>query len=165
MILVIYIKHAEQMEKNGIILLIFHKPLSQIDGQVKYISQLIQALSKKYEVIEPSEGFFRITARFDSGWLVRTFFVNLYLILWVILHLNFIRNKTKLAIMEDRYVIIPSLLIKSLGVNLISSVSDWGEDYSKSLDLGEGIMRKMFLKYSIFLALVPPGTLVALRPI
>jgi len=131
-------------------MLIFHKPLRQIDGQVKYISQLIKALSKKYEVIVPSEEFFRITSRLDSHWLLRTLIVNFYLILWIMLHLNSIRNKYKFAIMEDRYVIFPSFIIKSLGINIISHISDWGTDYSKSIDLGFGNLQKLFLRYSAF---------------
>jgi glycosyltransferase involved in cell wall biosynthesis len=136
------------MTEKQIILLIFHKPLRRLDGQVKYISQLIKALSSKYDVVVPSEGFFKRTARFDSAWIIRTFLVNMYMIGWITFHLNSIRNENKVAIMEDRYVIIPSFILKFLGVSLISIISDWGDDYSKSIDLGGGNWQKLFLKYS-----------------
>jgi len=139
-----------KIAENRIILLLFHKPLRQLDGQVKYTSQLIQALSKKYVVVIPSEGLFKLTARFDSSWLLRTFLVNLYLIVWIFLHLNSIKDQTKFAIMEDRYVIFPSIIIKSFGINIISCISDWGTDYSKSIDLGSGNLQKLFLRYSAF---------------
>jgi glycosyltransferase involved in cell wall biosynthesis len=138
------------MTERQTILLIYHKPLRQLDGNVKYTLKLIKALSRKYDIVVPSEGLFERTARLDSLWLLRTFIVNLYLILWIILHLNSIRCEYKFAIMEDRYVIFPSLIIKSFGINIISLISDWGRDYSKSIDLGSGNLQKLFLRYSAF---------------
>jgi len=132
------------------VLLLFHKPLKRIDGQTRYVSALIDALSQGYDVVIPSETFFENMGFEEEKWLLRTILINFYLIKWIILHLNSIRCEYKFAIMEDRYVIFPSFVLKLLGINLISRISDWGTDYSKSIDLGFGNLQKLFLRYSAF---------------
>ena len=114
------------------------------------MSVLIDALSQRYDVVISSETLFENMGFEEEKWLLRTILINFYLIKWIILHLNSIRCEYKFAIMEDRYVIFPSFVLKLLGINLISRISDWGKDYSKSIDLGVGNLQKLFLRYSAF---------------
>jgi glycosyltransferase involved in cell wall biosynthesis len=122
--------------ENKKMLLIFHKPLTQVDGQTKYVKELIRVASEQYEVEIPSEEFFTKYGMKNRNWILRTFLINIYLSFWVIRNKKYIRNQLPVCIMEDRYSMFPTfLLLKLTGIKLISRVSDWGEEYVDTLNI------------------------------
>ena len=120
--------------KGKNVLLLFHKPLDQVDGQTKYLKELIDVVSSNYKVVIPSEKFYTSFKWQNRNWLLRTFLVNIYLIKWVIKNRVYIEKNFFICIIEDRYSLIPTfILIKLTKLKLISRLSDWGEGYSASL--------------------------------
>ncbi len=121
------------MTKNKV-LIIFHKPLSQLDGQTKYVLNLIDSVKSHCELEIPSEEFYRTTHMEKRNWLLRTSLVNFYLIYWLIVNNKNIKNNFSICIIEDRYCLFPARLL-SLHKNLriITRISDWGKDYTDTL--------------------------------
>lgn len=123
------------MNEKGL-LLIFHKPLNQVDGQTKYVRELVGILSTQYKVVIPSEEFYKKYAMNNRNWLLRTLLVNTYLIFWAITRRKYILSNVRLCIMEDRYSMIPTLFILKLAkLKLVSRISDWGNGYVETLNL------------------------------
>ena len=132
-------------EKN--ILLIFHKPLDQIDGQTKYIKVLIDIISLNYNIVIPSESFYSNSKWKNRNWVLRTVTINLYLVIWIFRNRQKLKKKFSLCIVEDRYTLLPAFCSKFLGkLRLISHVSDWGKRYVDSLNL-RGKMPKYLIKW------------------
>ncbi|MEM0133986.1 MAG: glycosyltransferase [Thermoplasmatales archaeon] len=142
------------MNKTESIILIAHKGLYQNNGNSTYLMNMVSSLSKTYNVIVPSESFFKKRIGRTNKWIAKAIGVNLYLIVWVII--NVVRRKitSKVIIMEDRYVLIPSLLLKAAtSAKLITRISDWGKEYINSLPIHNSL--KTFLSiYSFFFHLI-----------
>lgn len=140
---------------NKKVILIFHKPLFQIDGQIKYVKSLIKSLSLQYEVEIPSEEFFKSRKEINS-WVVRTLLVNSYLIFWVLKNRDKLKNTHFICIMEDRYTIFPTYLaVKLTHIKLVSRISDWGDNYISSMPNNNllyylmGLLNKIYEKFVI----------------
>ncbi|MGP6207398.1 glycosyltransferase [Cuniculiplasma sp. SKW3] len=123
------------MNEKGI-LLIFHKPLNQVDGQTKYVKELIGIISTQYDVLIPSENFYKKYGMNERNWMLRTILVNVYLIFWALANRKSLSSKFSVCIMEDRYALIPTLIIiKIFHLKLVSRLSDWGQGYVDTLNL------------------------------
>ncbi len=117
------------------IVFLFHKPLTQVDGQTKYIKSLIDSLTTRYDVFIPSENYFMSNRKVIKFWIIRTLMVNIYLLKWILKNNRILNNEFTICIMEDRYIMIPTyLLLTKAHIKFISRVSDWGEDYISSLE-------------------------------
>ena len=118
------------------LLLIFHKPLNQVDGQTKYLKELVDVISNEYIVLIPSEDCYKYYVLKNRNWILRTIMINIYLTLWVIKNRKSIKNDYFLCLMEDRYSLLPSLVVSKLtGIKLLSRISDWGKEYVDSFNL------------------------------
>jgi len=116
------------------VLLLFHKPLERIDGQTKYVSALVEALSQIYEVVIPSETFFESNRFKEKKWLSRTLLVNFYIIKWILKSSHSLKLDYSFCVMEDRYVMLPTYIVSKISdIKIISRVSDWGKSYLVSL--------------------------------
>lgn len=139
------------LSKKTQILFIFHKPLNQVDGQTKYVKQLLNALEISYTIVIPSENFFKHFNTFKINWLIRTTFVNIYLMIWIFKNLNKIRRNFRMCISEDRYVLIPFFFLKVLTrIKLISRISDWGERYADSLSFNRSVDKIIIMYLDFF---------------
>ena len=117
-------------------LFIFHKPLDQVDGQTRYIKELIDVISSTYTITIPSELFYSNSKWKNRNWILRTTLINLYLIKWIFVNRRSLTTKFDCCIVEDRYTLLPAFLIILLSkVKLISRLSDWGKRYVDSLGL------------------------------
>ena len=117
------------------LLLIFHKPLKQGDGQTNYLKGLINVMSQQYDIEIPSEIFYNTFKVEKKNWILRTLLVNIYLCLWVIKNRKKVRTNYALCIMEDRYSVIPTFfLIKITKIKLLARISDWGIGYVETLN-------------------------------
>jgi len=116
------------------VLLLFHKPLKRIDGETRYVSALIDAISQRYDVVIPSETFFENMRFEEEKWLLRTILINFYLIKWILNNINALKFDFSFCFMEDRYVMLPTYVAyKFSHIRIISHVSDWGKGYLASL--------------------------------
>ena len=122
--------------KEKTFLFIFHKPLDQVDGQTRYIKELIDVISSTYTITIPSELFYSNSKWKNRNWILRTTLINLYLIKWIFSNRRSLKKKFDICIVEDRYTLFPAFLIILLSkVKLISRLSDWGKRYVDSLNL------------------------------
>ena len=122
--------------KERTFLFIFHKPLDQVDGQTRYIKELLDVISSTYTITIPSELFYSNSKWKNRSWILRTTLINLYLIKWIFANRRSLKRKFDYCIVEDRYTLLPAFLIIVIGkVKLISRLSDWGKRYIDSLDL------------------------------
>ena len=148
-------------------LFIFHKPLDQIDGQTRYIKELIDVISSTYTITIPSELFYSNSKWKNRNWTFRTILINLYLIKWILSNRRNLSAKFDFCIIEDRYTLFPAFLILVLSkIRLVSRLSDWGKKYVDSLNLNgktpnylinvlDYIYAGFVLKYSI--AIIVPS--------
>ena len=122
--------------KERTFLFIFHKPLDQVDGQTRYIKELLDVISSTYTITIPSELFYSNSKWKNRNWILRTTLINLYLIRWIFANRRSLKRKFDCCIVEDRYTLLPAFLIILLSkVKLISRLSDWGKRYVDSLNL------------------------------
>lgn len=132
-------------------LLIFHKPLDQIDGQTKYLKELIEIVSNDYNIIIPSEYFFSNYKWRYSNWLIRTSLVNIYIIIWIFKFRKDLKAHFSICMMEDRYCLIPALMATKFSkMKFLSKVSDWGIMYTRSLSRSGKISNFIILTIDLF---------------
>lgn len=125
----------------------YHKRLDKIDGNALYVRDLIDSLSKEYNVVLPSEYFFRSNLRVSGNWLVRTLEVNLFSILWFIKNIRRLKDEVGFIVMEDRYSLISAFFVRKMKAKLLARISDWGIEYTESLPFKSKIMGSFFLLF------------------
>ena len=139
------------MDKKESIILMYHKGLHENNGTSIYLKKMVNALSDNFNVIVPSEWFFKRRIGKTNKWIAKAIGVNLYLIGWVLLNSARKRIQSKIIIAEDRYVLIPSILLKIVSsAKLIVRVSDWGRRYIDSLPINKLIKTFLFVYSSLF---------------
>ena len=139
------------MDKKESIILMYHKGLHENNGTSIYLMKMVNALSDNFNVIVPSELFFKRRIGKTNKWIAKAIGVNLYLIGWVLLNSARKRIQSKIIIAEDRYVLIPSILLKVVSsAKLIVRVSDWGRRYIDSLPINKLIKTFLFVYSSFF---------------
>ena len=139
------------MDKTDSIILMYHKGLHENNGTSIYLNNMLKALSKNFNVIVPSESFFKKRIGKTNKWIAKAIGVNLYLIGWVLLNSVRKRNKFKIIIAEDRYVVIPTILLKFVSsAKLIIRVSDWGKKYIDTIPINKLIKTFLSLYSSLF---------------
>ncbi len=143
------------MIKSPNLIFFFHKSLKSIDGQTKYVQGLLSAISSIFNVIVPSEEFFDSNKAKFKHWSSRVIGVNMFLLHWIIKNHGTLKSDIGLFVMEDRYVLIPSILL-ALGfrVKMISRLSDWGQEYVSSIKLRSKTLGLLFSLYEIIYASV-----------
>lgn len=130
--------------KKKTILFLYHKRLDKIDGNALYVRNLIDSLGREYKVVLPSEYYFRSNLRVSGNWLVRTLETNLFLIFWFFKNVKRLKGEIGFIIMEDRYSLIAAFFVRKMKAILLTSVSDWGEEYVESLPFKSKITRSFF---------------------
>ena len=134
-------------QKKDTILFLYHKRLGKIDGNALYVRKLIDSLSMEYEVVIPSEDFYKSNLRVSGNWLIRTLEVNLFSIFWFFRNFRTLRGKVRFVIMEDRYSIITDFFVRNLKTKFLARISDWGMEYVDSLQFGSKIVTRAFALY------------------
>ncbi len=139
------------MDKSKSLILMFHKGLYENNGTSIYLMNMVKALSKHFNVIVPSESFFKRRIGKTNKWIAKAIGVNLYLIAWVLSNSVRKRINSKIILVEDRYVLIPTILLMIISsAKLIIRVSDFGKQYIDSLPINKIIKSFLYAYSSLF---------------
>ena len=83
--------------------------------------------------------------------MIRTMMVNIFLILWILKNKSALKQKKHYRIiMEDRYVVLPSLVAALFfRIKLTSRISDWGREYVLSFPHTSPLVSVLFYLYGL----------------
>ncbi|MEM3830042.1 MAG: glycosyltransferase [Conexivisphaerales archaeon] len=135
--------------KQDKIILIYHKQMDRYDGNAAYVRKLIESLRVNYEVVLPSELFYRAKIRISKKWFIRTLQVNVFMILYFLKHKVRSDPNVKYVVMEDRYSLFAALYFLGSRAKLVSRVSDWGIEYVQSFPFHMKITKSIFYDFEL----------------
>jgi glycosyltransferase involved in cell wall biosynthesis len=142
------------MNNKKTIILMTHKGLQEKNGTSVYLKNMVSVLSQDFNVIVPSESFFEKKIGKTNKWISKVIGINVFLSLWVLKNLGKDKSSGKIIVMEDRYILIPSIMLALLSSGkLITLVSDWGLKYIFSLPVHK-LLKYLLSFYSVFFHLL-----------
>lgn len=131
-----------------------HKGLQEKNGTSVYLKNMTTVLSKDFNLIVPSESFFEKKIGKTNKWISKAIGINIFLFLWVLKNSRKDELSGKIIVMEDRYILIPSIMLAILSSGkLITLVSDWGLKYIFSLPVHK-LLKYLLSLYSVFFHLI-----------